>query len=84
MRATHRILACLVVAFCCRAGHADPELSMPADLAYGYGSSLSESMQLQLKLTPEQAFETAEATIRRARSEMDFRQEHGFIKLPNP
>ena len=34
------------------------------------------------KLTPEQAFETAETTIKRARAEMAMRQEHGFVKLP--
>ncbi len=36
---------------------ADVEFLMPTDIAYGYGSTTSESMQLQLKLTPEMTFE---------------------------
>ncbi|MBN2341496.1 MAG: NADP-dependent malic enzyme [Deltaproteobacteria bacterium] len=36
----------------------------------------------QIKLTPEQAFETAERQIKRARSEMQMRQNEGFVKLP--
>lgn len=35
---------------------------MPADIAYGYGSTSSESMQLQLKLTPEMTIDTPGST----------------------
>mgnify|MGYP000741851327 CR=1 FL=1 len=36
----------------------------------------------QRKLEPAKAFEIAETIIKRARAEMDMRQEKGFIKMP--
>ncbi len=50
--------------------------------AVAVGQKAIEQGVAQLKLTPEEAFEKAEATIRRARKEMEVRQEQGFVKLP--
>ncbi len=41
---------------------ADVDFLMPTDIAYGYGSTSSESMQLQLKLTPEMTIEATGST----------------------
>ncbi len=42
--------------------HADTEFLMPADLAYGYGNTTSESMQLQLRLMPELNIDLSDST----------------------
>ncbi len=50
--------------------------------AVAVGQMAIEQGVAQRKLTPEKALETAEAIIKRARAEMDMRQEKGFIKMP--
>ena len=50
--------------------------------AVAVGQKAIEQGVAQIKLTPDQAFETAETIIRRARAEMDMRQEKGFVALP--
>jgi len=52
--------------------------------AVAVGQKAIEQGVARLKLTPEKAFEIAETTIRRARKEMDVRQEQGIVKLPPP
>jgi len=51
--------------------------------AVAVGQKAIEQGVAQLKLTPQQAFDKAEAMIRRARAEMAMRQEKGFVKLPD-
>jgi malate dehydrogenase (oxaloacetate-decarboxylating) len=51
--------------------------------AVAVGQKAIEQGVAQLELTPQQAFEKAEAMIRRARAEMKMRQEQGFVKLPD-
>ena len=50
--------------------------------AVAVGQMAIEQGVAQRKLTPEQALETAETIIKRARAEMDMRQEKGFIRMP--
>ncbi len=50
--------------------------------AVAVGQKAIEQGVAGLKLTPEQAFETAERIIKRARYEMQVRQENGIVKLP--
>ncbi|MDJ0766722.1 MAG: NADP-dependent malic enzyme [Myxococcota bacterium] len=50
--------------------------------AVAVGQKAIEQGVAQLKLTPEQAFENADAMIKRARAEMKMRQERGFVPLP--
>jgi malate dehydrogenase (oxaloacetate-decarboxylating) len=50
--------------------------------AVAVGQKAIEQKVAQLKLTPEEAFEKAETTIRRARQEMTMRQDKGFVKMP--
>ncbi len=50
--------------------------------AVAVGQKAIEQGVAQIKLTPGQAFETASAIIKRARAEMDMRQEQGFIQMP--
>jgi len=51
--------------------------------AVAVGQKAIEQGVAQIKLTPQQAFDKAEAMIRRARAEMTMRQEKGFVKLPD-
>jgi malate dehydrogenase (oxaloacetate-decarboxylating) len=51
--------------------------------AVAVGQKAIEQGVAQLKLTPQQAFEKAEAMIKRARAEMAMRQEQGFVRLPD-
>ena len=50
--------------------------------AVAVGQKAIEQGVAQVKLTPDEAFEKAEAIIKRARAEMTARQEGGFVKLP--
>jgi malate dehydrogenase (oxaloacetate-decarboxylating) len=50
--------------------------------AVAVGQKAIEQGVAQLKLTPQQAFDKAEAMIRRARAEMKMRQDQGFVRLP--
>ncbi len=50
--------------------------------AVAVGQKAIEQGVAQLKLTPEQAFEKAETVIRRARKEMQVRQDAGLVRLP--
>ena len=50
--------------------------------AVAVGQMAIEQGVAQRKLTPAQALETAETIIKRARAEMDMRQEKGFIAMP--
>ena len=50
--------------------------------AVAVGQKAIEQGVAQLKLTPEQAFEKAETVIRRARKEMEVRQDAGLVRLP--
>jgi len=50
--------------------------------AVAVGQKAIEQGVAQRKLTPDQAFEIAASMIKRARAEMDMRQEKGFVKLP--
>ena len=50
--------------------------------AVAVGQKAIEQGVAQIKLDPEQALEKAEFTIKRARAEMDMRQEKGFIQMP--
>jgi malate dehydrogenase (oxaloacetate-decarboxylating) len=50
--------------------------------AVAVGQKAIEQGVARLKLTPEEAFETAEKMIKRARAEMQARQEQGFVRLP--
>ena len=52
----------VILALLATPAFADTDFLMPADIAYGYGSTTSESMQLQLKLTPEMTIDTAGST----------------------
>jgi malate dehydrogenase (oxaloacetate-decarboxylating) len=50
--------------------------------AVAVGQKAIEQGVAQLKLTPEQAMETAESMIKRARAEQTMRQEQGLVKIP--
>jgi malate dehydrogenase (oxaloacetate-decarboxylating) len=51
--------------------------------AVAVGQKAIEQGVAQLKLTPAQAFEKAEMMIKRARAEMQLRQDSGIVKLPD-
>ncbi len=50
--------------------------------AVAVGQKAIEQGIAEIRLSPEKAYEMAEAQIRRARSEMEMRQREGFIRMP--